>query len=145
MEKLKFKINGTAYEAEVNETGDNTAEVEINGKKYSVEIEHEHKAVINRPVAVPKSNNSQAAAPGANTPKPASSAGSRTVKSPLPGCILSVAVAEGQAVKRGQVLLTLESMKMANEVLADKDYTVKKVLVQAGQNVMQGDVLVEVE
>ena len=50
-------------------------------------------------------------------------------------------VAEGQAVKRGDVLLTLESMKMENNILAEKDGVVKSIAVAAGQSVMQDDLL----
>jgi len=64
------------------------------------------------------------------------------VVSPLPGSIIKVAVTEGQAVKRGDLLLTLESMKMENQVLAEFDGTVTKIAVTAGQNVMQDDLLV---
>ena len=50
-------------------------------------------------------------------------------------------VAEGQAVKRGDVLLTLESMKMENNILAEKDGVVKSIAVTTGQSVMQDDLL----
>ena len=64
------------------------------------------------------------------------------VKSPLPGSIIKVLVSVGQAVKKGDTLLTLESMKMENTVAAECDGTVKQVAVQPGQNVMQDDLLV---
>ena len=54
-------------------------------------------------------------------------------------------VSAGQSVKRGDVLLTMEAMKMENNIQADRDCTVKAVLVQKGQSVLQGDALVDVE
>jgi propionyl-CoA carboxylase alpha chain len=53
-----------------------------------------------------------------------------------------VLVSEGQAVKRGDTLLTLESMKMENAIMAEQDGTVKQIAVSAGQNVMQDDLLI---
>ena len=68
-----------------------------------------------------------------------------TVKSPLPGSIMKVLVAAGKAVKKGDVLLTMESMKMENNVCAEADGTVKAVFVEPGKNVMQDDKLLEIE
>jgi biotin carboxyl carrier protein len=56
--------------------------------------------------------------------------------------VISVAVKEGQAVKKGDTLLVLESMKMENPILSDCDGTVTKIAVAAGQSVMQDDLLV---
>ena len=64
------------------------------------------------------------------------------MKSPLPGSVIKVLVSVGQAVKKGETLLTLESMKMENAIMAEQDGTVKQIAVSAGQNVMQDDLLV---
>ena len=53
-----------------------------------------------------------------------------------------MSVSVGQAVKKGDVLLTLESMKMENPILAEQDGTVAQVAVAAGQTVMQDDLLI---
>ena len=83
-----------------------------------------------------------AAAP-APAPAPAAApVGGNKVNSPLPGSVISVAVKEGQAVKKGDTLLVLESMKMENPILADCDGTVSKIAVAPGQSVMQDDLLV---
>ena len=68
-----------------------------------------------------------------------------TVKSPLPGSIVKVLVKAGQAVKKGDVLLTMESMKMENNVAAEADGTVKAVYVEPGKTVMQDDKLLDLE
>lgn len=78
----------------------------------------------------------------APTPKPATPAGGFKVNSPLPGSVVKVAVTEGQQIKKGDLLLTLESMKMENSVLAEQDGVIRQVAVSAGQNVMQDDLLV---
>ena len=135
MKEFKFTIDGKQYNAAVNELEDNFAEVTINGKTYKVELEKEEApaaAAVRRPAA--------AAAPAAAAP-----AGLMTVKSPLPGSIVKVLVKAGQAVKKGDVLLTMESMKMENNVTAEADGTVKAVYVEPGKNVMQDDKLLDLE
>ena len=135
MKEFKFTIDGKQYNAAVNELEDNFAEVTINGKTYKVELEKEEApaaAAVRRPAT--------AAAPSAAAP-----AGLMTVKSPLPGSIMKVLVKAGQAVKKGDVLLTMESMKMENNVMAEADGTIKAVYVEPGKNVMQDDKLVDIE
>ena len=133
MQKLNFNINGKHYEATITEVEHNVAEVELNGKKYTIDVERSE-AVASAPrVVAPKA----APAPKAEVP-----AGGKKVTSPLPGSVIKVLVSEGQAVKKGDTLLTLESMKMENAIMAECDATVTKVVVSAGQTVMQEDLLV---
>ena len=134
MREFKFTIDGKQYNAAVNELEDNFAEVTLNGKTYKVELEKEEApaaAAVRRPAAAASS----AAVP----------AGVMTVKSPLPGSIVKVLVKAGQAVKKGDVLLTMESMKMENNVTAEADGTVKAIYVEPGKTVMQDDKLLDLE
>lgn len=136
--EFKFKINGTEYTTAVQEIEGGITEVTVNGKKYQVEMEKKAAVKVAAPAAKP------ASAPAAPAAKPAAApaAGGAQVKSPLPGSIIKVLVSEGQAVKKGDILLQLESMKMANDIAAECDGTVKQIAVTAGQNVMQDDLLV---
>lgn len=94
------------------------------------------------PVATKAEAPKAAPAPQPAAPKPAAApAAGLKVTSPLPGSVIKVTVSEGQAVKKGDTLLILESMKMENPVLAEQDGTVKQIAVSAGQNVMQDDLL----
>lgn len=137
MRKFKFIIDGHKYEVSVNEKENNLAEVEVNGTPFTVEIEKEVK------IARPATAAVRTAAPTAAPVAPKATGVSEFIKSPLPGSIVKVLVADGQAVKRGDVILTMESMKMENNIAAEKDGVVKSVLVTPGQNVMQDDKLVE--
>lgn len=95
------------------------------------------------PVAAPAAPKAAPAPAPAPAPKPAAApAAGVKVCSPLPGSVIKVVVSEGQAVKKGDVLLTLESMKMENAIAAEQDGTVKQICVSAGQNVMQDDLLI---
>lgn len=124
MKKFNVTVNGTVYEVEVNEVGGAA------------------------PVAAPKAAPAAAPAPkAAPAPAPAAAAapvpaGAETVKCPMPGKILSVAVTAGQAVKKGDLLCVLEAMKMQNEIYAPHDATVSEVRVAANQTVATGDALV---
>ena len=136
---FNFTIGGQKYETTVKEIEPNVAEVVVNGTSFIVEFQkNESKKVKAARVAAP------AAAPSA-TPVAAKPAGAAVVKSPLPGSIVKVMVKPGDSVKKGDTLLTMESMKMENIVASEYTGTVKNVLVQAGQNVMQDDKLVEIE
>ena len=136
---FNFTIGGQKYETTVKEIEPNVAEVVVNGTSFIVEFQkNESKKVKAARVAAPT------AAPSA-APVAAKPAGAATVKSPLPGSIVKVMVKPGDSVKKGDTLLTMESMKMENVVASEYTGTVKNVLVQAGQNVMQDDKLVEIE
>ena len=135
---FNFTIGGQKYETTVKEIEPNVAEVVVNGTSFIVEFQkNESKKVKAARVAAPAA--APTAAPAA---KPA---GAAVVKSPLPGSIVKVMVKPGDNIKKGDTLLTMESMKMENIVASEYTGTVKNVLVQAGQNVMQDDKLVEIE
>ena len=145
MKEFAFKINGADYKCAVEELEAGKAKVTVNGKVYEVETEAPAKPVA-RPAApkaeAPKPAAVPAPAPKAEAPKPAAPTAGVQVKSPLPGSVIKVLVSEGQAVKRGDTLLTLESMKMENAIMAEADGTVKQIAVTPGQNVMQDDLLI---
>ncbi len=142
MKEFTFKINGAEYKCAVEELEAGKTNVTVNGKVYTVETEAPKaapKATAPAPKAAPAPKT--AAAPKAEAPK-AAPAGGVQVKSPLPGSVIKVLVSEGQAVKKGDTLLTLESMKMENAIMAEADGTVKQIAVTPGQNVMQDDLLI---
>lgn len=104
--------------------------VNVNGTVYEVELEELTGAPAAAPVAAPAP--AAAAAPAA---------GGEKVTSPMPGTILSVNVAAGDAVKRGQVLMILEAMKMENEIMCPCDGAVASVSVTKGAAVESGTLL----
>ena len=104
--------------------------VNVNGTVYEVAIE--------------TMDGAAPAAPAAAVPAPAPAAapaGGEKVCAPMPGTILAVNVQNGSAVKKGQVLMILEAMKMENEIMAPKDGTVTSVAVSKGAAVESGTLL----
>ena len=105
--------------------------VNVNGNVYEITLEVIDKADIKE---APK-----AAAPAAAPA--AAAAGAQSITAPMPGNILKVNVAQGQAVKKGQVLMILEAMKMENEIMCPCDGTVASVNVTVGATVETGSLL----
>ena len=119
--------------------------VTLNGKRYEVEVSESDAvltSVSNAAPAAPVPAAAPVAAPAAAPASPAAAAVSGTqVISPMPGTILMVNAAEGQAVKAGDVLFILEAMKMENEIVAPCDGTVKQILASKGSTVDTDQIL----
>ena len=113
MKKYRVTVNGTAYEIELEElTG-----------------------------AAPAPAAATAAPAPAPAPAAAAPAGGEQVTSPMPGTILSINVAAGDTVKRGQVLMILEAMKMENEIMCPCDGKIASVNTSKGASVESGTLL----
>lgn len=125
--------------------------ITVNGNTYEVSVEENNGVYASAPAPsiapAPAPAPVQKAAPTpAPTPAPApapasGSQGSIKVSSPMPGKILSLKAAVGQTIKKGEVILILEAMKMENEIVATDDGTIASINVTAGQSVEAGDLL----
>ncbi len=117
-------LNNRSLEAFVEERED-VWEVLIHGEVYGVQVadERTHRLAQARGTAVAVT-------------------GEAMIKSPMPGIIITVSVAEGDMVEKGQKVIILESMKMENELTAPRDGVVMRVAVQPGASVEKGQVLV---
>ena len=114
--------------------------ITVNGNVYEVTVEEGFTGAASAPkAAAPAPKAAPAAAPKAAAP--AGAAGAVAVTAPMPGKILGVKASAGQAVKRGQVLLILEAMKMENEIVAPQDGTVATINVAVGDSVEPGATL----
>lgn len=140
----KFKINGKSYEAEVKSEENGIMEIELNGKVYSVEVEQEVRtapAVITP--AVPLVQPAANAAPKVVERAPiAAAAGSNKINSPLPGVVLDIKVNVGDTIKRGDIVMVLEAMKMENNIESMYDGVVSSIVKGKGDTVLEGETLI---
>ena len=119
-----------------------TYNITVNGVTYTVEVEEvgatASAPVAAAPVAAPAA--APKAAPAA--PKASGAAGAVSVKAPMPGNIMKVNCKVGASVKKGDVLIVLEAMKMENDICAPQDGVVASVEVAQGASVETDALLV---
>lgn len=125
MKRYLITVKGISYEVEVEE---------LKGQKTADTVKQSAEPAPAPEVSAP--------APAVSAPAPASSDSSKNITCPMPGTILKVMVKPGDAIKRGDVVIILEAMKMENEIFATDDATVESVNVSEGSTANTGDVLV---
>jgi biotin carboxyl carrier protein len=123
MKRYNITVNGVAYDVTVDEAGANAP------------------AAVAAPAPVQTAPAQAATSPAVAT-APVATSGGTSVTAPMPGTINDVKVKNGDAVKKGQVLLILEAMKMENDIVAPADGTVAAVLVNKGDSVNADQTLV---
>ena len=125
--------------------------VTLNEKVYTVEVEKGDAILLDvssapvstaQPPVAPAATSAVAAPVVPATAAPAAIAGGEVIPAPLPGTVLDMKVATGQAVTKGQVLLIIEAMKMENEIFAPRDGVVAQVVCEKGSSVNTGEPLV---
>ena len=123
--------------------------VNVNGVAYNVEVAEEGVVAVAAPAAAPAAA-PVAAAPvaaaveaPAEAPKaaPVAAAGDTTMKAPMPGSVSKIVAKEGQTVKKGDVIIMLEAMKMQNEMASPVAGTVKSIAVSVGESVKPGQIM----
>jgi biotin carboxyl carrier protein len=123
-----FEWKNHRYHCELVSRDQNKAIIRVNGVEYKFSIEsifsYIRRGMINTDVNKAESNN---------------------IKAPMPGKIVDVFLAEGDLVNAGEPVLSLEAMKMQNEINANCNGVIKKIKVQQGQNVMKDELLVEIQ
>ena len=136
MKRFLIKVNGVAYDVEVEESdGSVTPSPVVSAAPAAPELRQ----------AVPAMPASPAMAPQQQTQAVTSRSGSESVKAPMPGTILAISVMPGAAVVKGQVLCILEAMKMENEIVSPRDGIVAGISVAKGSSVNAGDPLISLE
>ena len=134
MKRFNITVNGVAYDVTVEERTDGAAPAAAPA------------APVSAPAAPAPAPAAAAPAPAAPAPAPAPApaaapADGLKITAPMPGTILDVKVAAGQAVKKGDIIVILEAMKMENEIMAPQDGTVASVPAKKGDSVNPGDLL----
>jgi len=135
MKEYKYIINGKEYVVSVGERKEGVTTVTVNNEQYNV-------AVVPEP---PKQKKTIV-----KPPTPLKISGEKddlqdALRSPLPGTIVEITTKPGCAVKEGDTLVVLEAMKMNNNLTAERDGTVKAILIQEGEAVKENTPLITFE
>lgn len=132
MRKFNIKVNGQAYEVEVEEIAGGFAPAPV------VPVAAAPAPAV-APVAAPAPEKAEAKAAPAPAPV-AAPAGGTQLKAPMPGTVIDFKATNGAAVKKGQTVLILEAMKMENEIVAPADGVITFV-ASKGASVNTDDLL----
>lgn len=121
-----FNMNDTMYRCEITQRDQNRIAVKVNGVEYKFSLEsifsYLRQGLLRR---------------GTNDI-------TGNIKSPMPGKIVDVFMSEGDLVNEGEPVLSLEAMKMQNEINASCNGVIRKIHIVPGQSVMQDELLVEI-
>ena len=123
-----FDYNGKRFHCELVSRDQNKAIIKVNGVEYKYSLEsifsYVRRGMINSDANKIDENN---------------------IIAPMPGKIVDLYLAEGDLVNAGEPILTLEAMKMQNEITANCNGVIRKIKVQPGQSVMKDELLVEIQ
>jgi biotin carboxyl carrier protein len=120
-------VDGRSHEAYIYQGEDDNWQVLLRGRLYPTSVEDEREKRL------------RAAAGGG-----VAETGEFHLRAPMPGLVVAIPVTEGQAIKKGQVILILESMKMQNEIKAPRDGVIGRIRVKPGETVEQKQTLLSV-
>jgi biotin carboxyl carrier protein len=119
-------VDGRSHESYIY-PGDDNWQVLLRGRLYPVKVVDEREMRLR-------------AAAGGNVVE----TGEYHLRAPMPGLVVTIPVTEGQEIKKGQVILILESMKMQNELKSPRDGTIGRIRVKTGESVEQKQTLLSV-
>lgn len=146
MRRFRIKVDDKVFEVEVEEilggdvpAGNESPSTGVSANPATLPPAQPVRVPVPRP-SVPPARKEASVQTAAKTNVPA---GPGVMKAPIPGSVSEVKVKPGEAVKRGQVLLLLEAMKMQNEIMAPSDGVVEEIYVSQGQTVNTGDPLLK--
>ncbi len=122
--------------------------VNINDKVYEVEVEKGKANIVKTTTPtshVQEIETEQVKIPNSQVARAPGRVDGEPVKAPMPGTILDIKATTGTKVKKGQLLLVLEAMKMENEIFATLDGVVSQIMVSKGSMVATNDVLMVIQ
>ena len=143
-ESLEVEVGGRRYHVAISSQQGQRLRVSVAGRSFEVEVAPLRPAgtAERAPVAAPQARR----APVGRAP---SASRARVVKgaitSPMPGKVVALKVKPGDKVRKGDVLLVIEAMKMENEIKAPRDGIVREVLVSEGSSVSTGQPLLALD
>ena len=154
MRRYTVVVNGNEFTLDVRELASDRFQVKLGERQLEVVLAHDAELPEGSITPAIVTGETPALTHTIDNLRPASlpvppansgAAGTRQLTAPMPGTISRVEVAEGATVKRGDVLMMLEAMKMMNPIRAPRDGAVAEVRVETGQTVAYGDILLRFE
>jgi glutaconyl-CoA/methylmalonyl-CoA decarboxylase subunit gamma len=139
--KIQVRIDNQTYSIEIDDIYARPVIATVEDDRFEVWPETAD-STGSAPPAAPLSSVLEPASVSSALDRPADSAASGDVVSPLPGVIVAVLVKPGESVTRGQELCTLEAMKMKNAIRSNRDGTIAAIEVSVGDQVNHGQVLI---
>lgn len=133
MRRFRIKVDGKAYEVEVEEVGENKSSEGTVSAPQPVITKVKEEPTKPKPAKISNSP--------APSKAPTAAVAGEEVVAPMPGKVLQLKVSEGDSVKEGDTLLILEAMKMENEIVANASGSIKKIIAAVNDMVDTGDVL----
>jgi len=137
--KMQIKIEDQTFEVEVEDINARPVIALVDGERVEVWPAEATPEVTATSPVVPAQSSPAGPVPVA---KPTATSSSLVVTSPLPGVIVSIDVKPGDMVKHGQILCTLEAMKMKNAIRATREGTIAEVHIANGDQIQHGQTLI---
>lgn len=145
MDIYRFNIGDVSYEVKILSLKKDTAEVEVNGETFTIDIDDigSLPSVVSNVVAqkAQEASNSPVRAPKSPLKVVKQAASKNDITAPMPGLIVKVFVKPGDFVSAGDILVTIEAMKMENQIKATTDGVVTKIHVNQGDSIAEGQAL----
>jgi biotin carboxyl carrier protein len=151
--RLELEINGQSYAVVINDFTAYKARITVNGRQYEIglkdlgldQVSDIKPKLSSSQEQVPPVVKPAGAVPETQLHRPKSVIDSTAVVAPLPGLIQNIFVKVGDQVRAGQHVLTMEAMKMENEIQTSRDGVIKDIRVRIGDSVNEGDTLIILE
>lgn len=142
MDIYNFNIGDEPFEIKIISLKNDIAQIEVNGIHYTVDVsDMGYLPTVVPHVSVPHTPQIAALTPTART-QPKSVVGTNEIAAPMPGVILNIVASEGDSVKTGDILMTIEAMKMENQIKAIDNGTITKIHVKEGDSISEGQLLI---
>ncbi len=141
MKEYKLTINQKEYETKIVNFSPATAIVKVNGYDYEVKIASQENSITKIVLSEKETPNLDVISSHEKKPVAVSPG---VVISPIPGLVISIKVAIGDAIAKGDTVIILEAMKMESEIASTAAGTVKKIFVKEQQIIQEGDPIIEV-
>jgi biotin carboxyl carrier protein len=141
VKRYRVTVDGRTYEVEIDDPRARPVTARVLGEVFRVDVEAEGRSATGETVAPATSALAAPAAPSAAPAAAAPAARQQQLTAPIPGKITKVTATAGQAVQRGDELVTIEAMKMFNIIRSPWAGTVVAVHTAEGKHVTQGELL----